>query len=92
MTMTRVVKSITIPLETWVVFDKLHPDLNFSKWVTKRLEDAIAGDIPFRTKTKPLAGTDPNEVRCEKHPRFKGAKPSLQMCSGCGEECELRVG
>ena len=91
--MTRVTKSITIPLETWVTFDKLHPDLNFSRWVTKRLEDAIAGDVPYRTKTKPLTVANPDLARCQLNPRFKGAKPCLEMCQRCGVmECDLRVG
>ena len=83
--MTRVTKSVSIPLEVWVTFTKLNPDAtrNFSQWVTKQCKRSIE-------QPRPVLDT---QTRCTRNDKFKGAVVSLQMCSGCGvEECEDRVG
>jgi len=82
--MTKVTKSITIPVEIWLAFEEKHPGENFSRWVSERL----ARELRLH-KNKRLI-TDA-ETRCQNSPRYEGIKITKEMCANCGiVECDDR--
>ena len=83
--MTKVTKSITIPVEIWLAFEEKHPGENFSRWVSKRL----ARELKLHQNKRLITDDD---LRCKNSSRYKGIKITKEMCESCGvAECEDRL-
>ena len=83
-------KVILVDAEEMELWELKHPHKSFSSWVRQQIHRDVRPDVqPVGLTTNKPATAE----RCQLNPRYKGAKPTLEMCRGCGVlECELRVG